>query len=114
MHGPQMAQFVAKCYFARMQAIIILTTAGSRDEARNIAQSLVESRLAACVNIIPEMESVYRWENNVHNAEEWLLFIKTTSRNFDAVKEAISKLHSYDLPECISIKIDKAEEGYLK
>ena len=97
-----------------MAAVIILTTAGSKDEARNIAQSLVESRLAACVNILPKMESVYRWEDNVQNAEEWLLLIKTPSRNFDAVKEALGKLNSYDLPECISIKVADVEEGYLK
>jgi periplasmic divalent cation tolerance protein len=96
-----------------MAAIIILTTAGSRDEARQIAKSLVESRLAACVNIIPKIESIYRWENNVHEAEEWLLLVKTTSANFEVVKEAIHKLHSYDLPECISIEIADAEDGYL-
>ena len=92
----------------------MLTTAGTKDEARNIAQSLVESRLAACVNILSKMESVYRWENNVQNSEEWLLLIKTKSGNFEALQEAIRKLHSYDLPECISIKIDEAEQGYLK
>lgn len=97
-----------------MAAIIVFTAAGSKDEARNIAQSLVESRLAACVNILPKMESVYRWEDNVQNSEEWLLVIKTRSGNFEAVQEAIRKLHSYDLPECISIKIADAEEGYLK
>src|SRR3954465_15133103 len=96
-----------------MAAIIILTTAGSRDEARQIAKSLVESRLAACVNVIPKIESVYRWENNVQEAEEWLLLVKTTSANFEVGKEAIHKLHSYDLPECISIKIADAEDSYL-
>ena len=97
-----------------MSAILVLTAAGTKDEARNIAQSLVESRLAACVNIVPRIESVYRWEDNVQTSEEWLLIIKTTSRNFDSVKEAISKLHSYDLPECISIDIADAESGYLQ
>ena len=97
-----------------MSPIIVLTTAGSKDEARKIAQSLVESRLAACVNIISRVESVYRWENNVQDAEEWLVLIKTVSSNFEAVKEAIRKLHSYDLPECISIKIADSEDGYLK
>jgi periplasmic divalent cation tolerance protein len=97
-----------------MSAIIVLTTAGSKEEARKIAQSLVESRLAACVNIIPEVESVYRWEDNVQDAEEWLLMVKTTSANFDPVKEAIRKLHSYELPECVSIEIADVEDGYLK
>ena len=97
-----------------MSAILVLTAAGTKDEARKIAQSLVESRLAACVNIVPKMESVYRWEDNVQSSEEWLVIIKTTSRNFESVKEALSKLHSYDLPECISIDIADAEAGYLK
>src|SRR3954471_10869546 len=97
-----------------MAAIIVLTTAGSKDEARNIAQSLVESRLAACVNIIPKIESVFRWEDNVQDSEEWLLLIKTRSANFDAVKEAIRKLHSYDLPECVSMDVADVEAGYLK
>jgi periplasmic divalent cation tolerance protein len=97
-----------------MSAVIMLTTTGSKDEARKVAKSLVESRLAACVNIIPKIESVYRWEDNVETSEEWLLLIKTTSRNFDNVKEALGKLHSYDLPECISIDIAHAESGYMK
>jgi periplasmic divalent cation tolerance protein len=97
-----------------MTPIIILTAAGSKDEARKIAKSLVESRLAACVNIIARVESIYRWENNVQDAEEWLLLIKTVSANFESIKEAIHKLHSYDLPECISIKIVDSEDGYLK
>jgi periplasmic divalent cation tolerance protein len=97
-----------------MSAIIVLTTAGSRDEARKIAQSLVESRLAACVNIITKIESVYRWEDNVQNADEWLLIVKTTSANFEPVRDAIRKLHSYDLPECISVAIEDAEEGYMQ
>ena len=96
-----------------MSAIIVLTTTGSKDEARKIARSLVESRLAACVNIVPKIESVYRWEDNVETSEEWLLLIKTTSRNFEDVKEAIGKLHSYDLPECVCISISEGEAGYL-
>jgi len=100
--------------FCAMAAIIVLTTAGSKDEAKRIAQSLVESRLAACVNMINKVESVYRWEDNVQTAEEWLLLIKTTSANFEPVKEAIHKLHSYELPECISVEIADAEEGYMK
>lgn len=97
-----------------MSAIIVLTSAGSEEEAKKIAQNLVESRLAACVNIIGRAESVYRWEDNVQTAEEWLMMIKTTSSNFEPVKEAIRKLHSYELPECVSIEIADAEEGYLK
>jgi periplasmic divalent cation tolerance protein len=97
-----------------MSPIIVLTTTGSKDQARTIAQTLVGSRLAACVNIIPKIESIYRWENEVQSSEEWLLVIKTTSVNFEAIKDAIHQLHSYDLPECISIEVADAEENYLK
>ena len=93
---------------------IILTTAGSHEEARKIANALVERKLAACVNIVAQIESIYRWEGKVESAEEWLLIIKTTSGAFDRVRDAIQELHSYDLPECISISIDDGSAEYLR
>jgi periplasmic divalent cation tolerance protein len=80
---------------------IALTTAGSEEEARKIAQALVERRLAACVNIVPQITSVYRWQDKVEEAREWLLIVKTTVAAFDQVRRAIAELHSYELPECI-------------
>ena len=93
--------------------IIVLTTAGSQEEARKIAHSLVEQRLAACVNIVPQIESIYRWQGNIENAREWLLLIKTRAPSFDAVHAMISKLHSYDLPECIALPIAEGSPAYL-
>jgi periplasmic divalent cation tolerance protein len=93
---------------------IVLSTAGSEDEARKIARELVERRLAACVNIIPQIESIYRWQGNVESAQEWLLLIKTTAERFAAVRDAIRELHSYELPECIAIKVEDGSEEYLK
>ncbi len=92
---------------------IVLTAAASEEEARKIARSLVEQRLAACVNIVPRIESVYRWQGEVESSQEWLLLIKTTADRFPAVREAIQQLHSYELPECISISIEDGSAGYL-
>ena len=96
------------------EARVVLTTAGSHDEARKIARALVDLRLAACVNVVPRIESIYRWEGKVESAEEWLLIIKTTAARFPAVRDAIRANHSYDLPECICFTVDAGEENYLK
>lgn len=92
---------------------IVLSTAGSEEEARKIARYLVENQLAACVNIVPHIESIYRWQSKVETSREWLLLIKTTSANFSTVKDAIRELHSYDLPECISVVIEDGSSEYL-
>lgn len=93
---------------------IVLSTAGSQDEARKIAHALVERRLAACVNVIAPIESIYRWQGKVESAQEWLLVIKTTAGAFIRVRDAIRELHSYDLPECIMLPIEDGSSGYLK
>lgn len=95
------------------QACLVLTTAGSADEAKKIAQALVERRLAACVNIVPRIESVYRWKEQVETAEEWLLLIKTRANDFERVRNAIRELHSYELPECIMLEIAQGDKAYL-
>ena len=93
---------------------IVLTTAGSEEEARKIARHLVEKRLAACVNIIPQIESIYRWQGKVESAREWLLLVKTTQERFPAVRDAIRELHSYEVPECVAINIDDGSSDYLQ
>lgn len=93
---------------------LVLTTAGSEEEARTIALALVDRQLAACVNIVPQIESVYRWQGKVESAREWLLLIKTTSEKFSVVRDAIRELHSYDLPECIAVTIDDGSPEYLQ
>jgi periplasmic divalent cation tolerance protein len=93
---------------------IVLCTAGSEEEARKIARHVVEQRLAACVNIVPHLESIYRWQGKVESARECLLLIKTTKKRFPAVRDAIRELHSYELPECISISIDEGSAAYLE
>ena len=93
---------------------IVLTTTGSEDEARKIAHALVDRQLAACVNIVLQIESVYRWQGKVESAREWLLLIKTSAEKFSAVRDAIRELHSYDLPECIALAIEDGSPGYLQ
>ena len=93
---------------------IVLTTSGSEDEARRIANYLVENQLAACVNLIPRIESIYRWQGKMESNREWLLLIKTTADKFAAVRDAIRELHSYELPECIAIAIEDGSPDYLQ
>jgi periplasmic divalent cation tolerance protein len=93
---------------------IVLTTTGSEAEAQKIARHLVESRMAACVNIIPQIASVYRWQGKVEEACEWLLLIKTTADVFETVREAIAHLHSYELPECVCLTVEDGSPDYLQ
>ncbi len=93
---------------------IVLTTAGSADEAEGIASALVEAQLAACVNIVSPVTSVYRWKGSVQKEQEWLLLIKTTASAFEKLSQKIRELHSYDLPECIQVPIEAGSTEYLK
>ena len=92
---------------------IVFTTAGSEDEARKIAHGLVERRLAACVNIVPQITSIYRWQGKVEEACEWLLIVKTTAAAFVQVRDAIAELHSYEVPECVCLNIEDGSTTYL-
>jgi len=94
-------------------ARIVLTTAGSREEADKIANALVQRELAACVNVVGPITSVYRWKGKVERAEEFLLLIKTTEDAFDPVRNTIRELHSYELPEFIELGISRGEGKYL-
>ena|ERR1041385_1230746 len=94
--------------------VLVLSTAGSQDEAKKIATILVERRLAACVNIVPRIQSVYRWEGKIESSEEFLLLIKTIRVREEALRSAIRELHSYELPEFIVISIESGSAEYLK
>jgi periplasmic divalent cation tolerance protein len=93
---------------------IVLTTASSEEEAQKIARHLVERRLAACVNIVPQIKSIYRWQGNVEEASEWLLIVKTTAAAFVQVRETIAELHSYEVPECVCLNIEDGSPAYLE
>ncbi|MGH9565390.1 MAG: divalent-cation tolerance protein CutA [Candidatus Angelobacter sp.] len=94
-------------------ARIVLSTAGSDEEAVAIARELVEATLAACVNIVPIIESVYRWQGKVEQTTEWLLIIKTQASQVERVFNAIQGLHSYELPECLVLDVSAGSEPYL-
>jgi periplasmic divalent cation tolerance protein len=92
---------------------IVLTTAGSEEEAQKIARKLVERSHAACVNIVPQIRSIYRWQGKVEEAVEWLLIIKTTAEAFQTIQQTIAELHSYEVPECICLTIEDGSPNYL-
>jgi periplasmic divalent cation tolerance protein len=92
---------------------IVLSTAGSIEEARKIARVLVEEKLAACVNVVPQIESCYWWQGKVENAREFLLIVKTTAELSSDVSQRIKELHSYKLPEAIEIAITGGSAAYL-
>lgn len=96
------------------EARVVLTTTGNRDEAEKIATALVEAEVAACVNIVGPIRSIYRWEGKVERAEEFLLLVKTWGPAYDDVEELIRELHSYEVPECVAIRVEKGSEAYLE
>jgi periplasmic divalent cation tolerance protein len=93
---------------------IVLTTAGSEEEARKIARALLDRHAAARVNVVPQVTSIYRWQGKVEEAREWLLIVKTTAAAFGRVRRAIEELHSYDVPECICLTIEDGSPAYLQ
>jgi|SRR6185295_7228076 len=93
--------------------LIVLVTTANAEEAARIADALVSERLAACVNIVPGIESIYRWEGKVTRDHEALMIIKTTGERYDELERRIKELHSYSTPEVIAMKIDLGSEPYL-
>ena len=96
------------------EPIVVLMTAANREEADHIAEMLVTTRLAACVQLIPEMQSIYRWQGKVTREVEVLLLAKTTKDQFDVLVSRVTAIHSYDTPEIIALPITAAAEPYLK
>jgi len=92
---------------------LFLTTAPTREEANSIATELVSKHLAACVNVLGPMASVYRWQGDLERSEEFLLLIKSTESNSAAIQEAIRELHSYQIPELIAFTVESGLEPYL-
>lgn len=98
----------------KSEPCIAMTTTNKQGEARSLAEVLVKERLAACVQIIPKIESVYEWEGKVHSDQEYLLFIKTVEGRIADIKKAISKHHSYEVPEFLVVSITDGMDEYLK
>ena len=94
--------------------IVVLITASSEDEAAKIANSIVEKGLAACVNIVPSVRSIYKWEGKLCDEKETMMVVKTTSGRLDALTDAVTALHSYSTPEIIAVPVSAGSEKYLK
>jgi periplasmic divalent cation tolerance protein len=93
--------------------IVVLMTAGNQENAQAIAHALVEERLAACVNIIREMRSIYRWQGEIEDEAECLMIAKTRSSAFASLEKRVRELHSYEVPEIIALRIDRGSNPYL-
>ncbi len=92
---------------------MVLSTVGSAEDAERIARALVERRLAACVNVVPGLVSIYRWKGGVERDDERLLVIKTRRDRFEALKEAIASLHPYEVPEVLALPVEAGSAAYL-
>ena len=93
---------------------VVFITAPNEEEAARIARTLVESRLAACVNIINHIRSIYAWQGKIEDDTEVLMIVKTQIKCFDALAAKVRELHSYDVPEIISLPITDGSNDYLK
>ena len=93
--------------------VVVFVTAGSVEEGQNIARTLVEERVAACVNIVSPIESVYRWQGKVQDDREVLLIVKTAAEMLENLSRRVKQLHSYEVPEIIAIPIIQGSETYL-
>lgn len=97
-----------------MTVMFAYMTAGSKDEARNIGRALVESELAACVNIIDHMESLYRWQGRIETDQETVLIAKTTAHHVEALKRKVVSMHSYECPCILAFPVAAGHEPFLK
>jgi periplasmic divalent cation tolerance protein len=93
--------------------IVVLSTCATSEEARKLARSLVEKRLAACVNVLPGIRSVYRWKDAIEEEEEVLLAIKTSRESLQELTDEIERMHSYEVPEVIALQVVDGSERYL-
>lgn len=96
-----------------MNVLVVYVTFPGREAAGSVAERLVEERLAACCNLLPGVESVYRWEGRVETAQECLMLAKTTAERFPALRDRVMELHPYDLPEVIAVPVTVGLEPYL-
>jgi periplasmic divalent cation tolerance protein len=93
--------------------LLILSTAPDAETARQIGTALVEMQIAACVNVLPQSQSIYRWQGKVETAEEHTLMIKTNAANLRVVEKELTDRHPYDVPEFIAIPIEAGSSAYL-
>jgi periplasmic divalent cation tolerance protein len=96
------------------EAMVVLTTFRGHERAVEVANALVEEELAACVNVLGEMHSVYRWEGEVESQAEFLCVIKTTAATFERLRARIVELHPYEVPEVLALPVAAAHAPYLQ
>lgn len=94
--------------------VVILITTETQEEARKIAAALIDSNLAACVNIVESVQSLFRWQGKVEDDKECLMIVKSVSRKLDAVTAKVQEVHSYDVPEIIALPIIGGSKEYLQ
>ena len=99
---------------AAEEAIVVLMTAGDGEEAGRLAEMLVEKRLAACVQLLPEIQSVYRWQGKIERQREVLLIAKTARSKFEELEKEVRALHSYETPEIVALALDGGSSPYLE
>ena len=97
-----------------MSTLIVITNAPSREVALDIARALIERKLAACVNVMAECTSVYRWQGKVETTRETPLLIKTRAAIYDELEAAIRSLHPYELPEILAVPVERGLPDYLE
>jgi periplasmic divalent cation tolerance protein len=96
------------------ERLLVLTTVARAEDAERIAEELVGRRLAACVNVLPGVRSIYRWKGAVERDEERLLVVKTRADRFEALRETLLALHPYEVPEVVAVSIEAGSEPYLR
>lgn len=95
------------------QEVVVVLVTCPPAEAEGLAESLVEARVAACVNVVPGLRSIYRWKGAVQKDDEALLVIKTTRERFDELKQTVLSRHPYELPEVIALPVERGHTPYL-
>jgi periplasmic divalent cation tolerance protein len=96
-----------------MEAIVVITTVGSEEQANTLARELVARRHAACVNIVPGLKTFYRWQGKLRHDTELMLVIKTLESEFEGVAATIRELHDYELPEILAFAVGHGEARFL-
>jgi periplasmic divalent cation tolerance protein len=94
--------------------LVVLSTFASIEEARTVCRRLVEERLAACANLVPAVESIYRWQGAVETATETMALLKTTAEGFARLEARLRELHSYEVPEVVALRVQAGSETYLR
>jgi periplasmic divalent cation tolerance protein len=100
-------------YARDMPLFAVLCTFPNQDTAQRVGRALVEEKLAACVNVLPHVQSIYRWEGKVESAEEVLAVVKTTEEAYERLETRLKALHPYDVPEIIAIPVERGDAAYV-